>query len=45
MVKYVNDSNHIKCDFDDHAVQLRQQALDAANSLSGFDAGVVQGSE
>ena len=45
VVTYVNDPNHIKCDFDDHAVQLRQRALDAANSISGFDAGAVQGSE
>ncbi|MDH0671491.1 hypothetical protein N5D18_13865 [Enterobacter hormaechei] len=34
VVKYVNDPNHTKCDFDDHAVQLRQRALDAANSIS-----------
>ena len=45
VVKYVNDPNHVKCDFDDNAVQLRQRALDAANSISGFDAGAVQGSE
>ncbi|EKP1099579.1 hypothetical protein ACUF6G_002695 [Enterobacter hormaechei] len=45
VVKYVKDPNHTKCDFDDHAVQLRQRALDAANSISGFDAGTVQGSE
>lgn len=45
VVKYVNDPNHTKCYFDDHAVQLRQRALDAANSISGFDAGTVQGSE
>ncbi|WP_370607556.1 hypothetical protein [Citrobacter meridianamericanus] len=45
VVKYVNDPNHTKCDFDDHAVQLRQRALDAANSISGFDAGTVQGSK
>ncbi|ENN6415938.1 hypothetical protein AB9X01_003778, partial [Salmonella enterica] len=45
VVKYVNDPNHTKCDFDDHAVQLRQRALDAANAISGFDAGTVQGSE
>jgi len=44
-VKYVNDPNHTNCRFDDHAVQLRQRALDAANSISGFDAGTVQGSE
>jgi hypothetical protein len=34
VVKYVNDPNHIKCDFDDHAVQLRQRALDAANNIA-----------
>ncbi|EDT6684777.1 hypothetical protein UJ50_003790 [Salmonella enterica subsp. enterica] len=45
VVKYVNDPNHVKCNFDDHAVQLRQRALDAANSISGFDAGAVQGGE
>ena len=45
VVKYVNDPNHTKCDFDDHAVQLRQRALDAANSISGFDAGALQGGE
>lgn len=45
VVKYVNNPNHTKCDFDDHAVQLRQRALDAANSISGFDAGTVQGSK
>lgn len=45
MVKYVNDPNHTKCNFDDHAVQLRQRALDEANAISGFDAGTVQGSE
>ncbi|CBG87820.1 hypothetical protein [Citrobacter rodentium] len=45
VVKYVNDPNHTKCDFDDHAVQPRQRALDAANSIRGFDAGTVQWSE
>lgn len=45
VVKYVNDPDHTKCDFDDHAVQLRQRALNAANSISGFDAGAVQGSK
>lgn len=45
VVKYVNNPNHTNCRFDDHAVQLRQRALDAANSISGFDAGTVQGSE
>lgn len=45
VVKYVNDPNHTKCDFDNHAVQLRQRALDAANSISRFDAGTVQGGE
>lgn len=45
VVKYVNDPNHTKCYFDDHAVQLRQRALNAANSISGFDAGTLQGGE
>ncbi|MDV0784229.1 hypothetical protein VC623_06210 [Citrobacter amalonaticus] len=45
VVKYVNDPNHTNCRFDDHAVQLRQRALDAANSISRFDAGTVQGGE
>lgn len=45
VVKYVNDPNHTTCQFDDRAVQLRQRALDAANAISGFDAGTVQGSE
>lgn len=43
VVKYVNDPNHTKCDFDDHAVQLRQRALDAANNIPGFDEPAVQG--
>lgn len=45
VVKYVNDPNHIKCQFDNDAVQLRQRALDAANTIRGFDAGAVQGSQ
>lgn len=43
VVKYVNDPNHTKCDFDDHAVQLRQRAIDAANNIPGFDEPTVQG--
>ncbi|MEP8888548.1 hypothetical protein [Enterobacter roggenkampii] len=43
VVKYVNDPNHIKCDFDDHSVQLRQRAIDAANNIPGFDEPAVQG--
>ncbi|MGX7400599.1 hypothetical protein ACWOQQ_25245 [Enterobacter sp. ESY66] len=43
VVKYVNDPNHTKCDFDDHAVQLRQRAIDAANNIPGFDDPTVQG--
>ncbi|KFC08495.1 hypothetical protein GTGU_01412 [Trabulsiella guamensis ATCC 49490] len=45
VVKYVQDPNHTNCKFDTRAVQLRQRSLDAANSISGFDAGAVQGSE
>lgn len=43
VVKYVNDPNHVNCDFDDHAVQLRQRAIDAANNIPGFDEPTVQG--
>lgn len=43
VVKYVNDPNHIKCDFDDNAVQLRQRAINAANNIPGFDEPAVQG--
>jgi len=43
VVKYVQSSDRTVCQFDDAAVQLRQRAIDTANSISGFDAGVVQG--
>ena len=43
VVKYVNDPNHTKCDFDDNAVQLRQRAINAANNIPGFDEPAVQG--
>jgi len=43
VVKYVQDPNRTVCDFDDESVRLRQQAIDAANSISGFDAGTLQG--
>ncbi|MGV3868580.1 hypothetical protein [Citrobacter freundii] len=43
VVKYVNDPNHVKCDFDDRAVQLRQRAIDAANNIPGFDEPAMQG--
>ncbi|MCL1519334.1 hypothetical protein MKZ88_16820 [Enterobacter cloacae] len=43
VVRYVNDPNHTNCRFDDHAVQLRQRAIDAANNIPGFDEPSVQG--
>lgn len=43
VVKYVQSPNRTKCQFDDDAVQLRQRAIDAANSIPGFDAATVQG--
>ncbi|ELY5887885.1 hypothetical protein SNN87_001967 [Cronobacter sakazakii] len=43
VVKYVQDPNRTRCDFDDESVRLRQRAIEAANSISGFDAGAVQG--
>ncbi|WP_336853205.1 hypothetical protein [Pseudescherichia vulneris] len=42
VVKYVQDPNRTVCQFDNAAVQLRQRAIDAANSISGFDAEPVQ---
>ena len=43
VVKYVQDPNRKRCDFDDESIRLRQQAIDAANSIPGFDAATVQG--
>ncbi|HDS1149928.1 TPA: hypothetical protein QDZ66_000643 [Pluralibacter gergoviae] len=45
VVKYVNNPDRTLCQFDSDAVQLRQRALDAANTISGFDAGAVPGSQ
>ena len=43
VVKYVQSPDRTVCQFGDAAVQLRQRAIDAANSISGFDAGAVSG--
>lgn len=43
VVRYVQDPDRTVCNFDDDAIRLRQQAIDAANSISGFDATTVQG--
>ncbi|HHG8628212.1 TPA: hypothetical protein ACPYUI_004855 [Raoultella ornithinolytica] len=42
VVKYVQSPNRTVCKFDDDAVQLRQRAINAANSIPGFDDGAVQ---
>ena len=42
VVKYVNNPDRTMCKFDDDAVILRKQAIDAANNLPGFDADTVQ---
>ena len=42
VVKYVQDPNRTVCKFDNESVRLRQRAIDAANAISGFDAGTVQ---
>ena len=42
VVKYVQSPDRTRCDFDDESVRLRQRAIDAANSISGFDAAPVQ---
>lgn len=42
VVKYVQSPNRTVCRFDAAAVQLRQRAIDAANSIPGFDEPAVQ---
>lgn len=42
VVKYVNDPNRTVCKFDSDSVQLRQRAIDAANTIPGFDEPTVQ---
>lgn len=42
VVKYVNNPDRTVCNFDDDAVSLRKQAIDAANNLPGIDAATVQ---
>lgn len=37
VVKYVNNPDRTVCKFDDDAISLRKQAIDAANNLDGFD--------
>lgn len=43
VVKYVQSPNRTVCRFDDDAVQLRQRAIDAANTIPGFDGPPMQG--
>lgn len=43
VVKYVQSPNRTVCRLDDDAIRLRQQAIDAANSITGFDATPMQG--
>lgn len=42
VVKYVQNPKRSHCDFDTDAVRLRQQAIDAANNISGFDEPTMQ---
>lgn len=42
VVTYVQNPNRNLCDFDDNAIRLRQQAVDAANNIAGFDEPPVQ---
>ncbi|KEY43394.1 hypothetical protein ABEG75_11495 [Pantoea agglomerans] len=42
VVTYVQNPNRTLCNFDDDAIRLRQQAVDAANHISGFDEPAVQ---
>lgn len=45
VIKYVQNPNRTVCRFDDESVRLRQQAVDSANSISGFDETAVQGKQ
>ncbi|EOC3061771.1 hypothetical protein ACINJI_003443 [Cronobacter dublinensis] len=42
VVRYVQDPNRTRCDFDDESVRLRQRAIDAANNIAGFDGATMQ---
>lgn len=42
VVKYIQDPNRTRCVFEADAVRLRQQAIDAANNIAGFDEPTVQ---
>lgn len=42
-VKYVQNPNRTICDFDDESIRMRQQAVDAANSISRLDGRTLQG--
>lgn len=42
VVKYVQDPNRTRCDFDDDAIRLRQRAIDSASNIAGFDDTTVQ---
>ena len=42
VVKYVQDPNRTRCDFDDAAIRLRQRSIDDANNIAGFDDAAVQ---
>ena len=42
VVKYVNNPDRTVCKFDDDAISLRKQAIDAANNIPGIDAATVQ---
>lgn len=42
-VKYVQNPNRTICNFDDESIRMRQQAVDAANAISGLDGRSVQG--
>jgi len=43
VVKYVQSPARTMCKFDSDAIRLRQQAIDAANHIPGFDDPAVQG--
>lgn len=41
VIKYVQNPDRTLCSLDNESVRLRQQAVDSANTISGFDAATV----
>lgn len=42
VIKYIQKPDRTVCNFDPDAIRLRQQAIDAANAITGFDGTTLQ---